>query len=90
MQHQTYLESLGFDKVTVVHPEDAKRGLLVSYRVGCSQCAALVINGHPTHEIGCPNQTHNCEECGVPIPRRFRRCEDCSADLESWQDGCAE
>lgn len=26
------------------------------YRVGCSQCAALVINGVPCHETGCPNQ----------------------------------
>jgi len=24
-------------------------------RVGCSQCEALVISRHPTHEIGCPN-----------------------------------
>jgi hypothetical protein len=25
------------------------------YRVRCSQCEALVINGVPTHEAGCPN-----------------------------------
>lgn len=24
-------------------------------RVRCSQCEALVINGHPCHETGCPN-----------------------------------
>lgn len=24
-------------------------------RVRCSQCQALVINGHATHEHGCPN-----------------------------------
>ncbi len=26
-----------------------------SYRVRCSQCEALVINGIPAHEQGCPN-----------------------------------
>lgn len=25
------------------------------YRVRCSQCQALVINGVPCHERGCPN-----------------------------------
>lgn len=25
------------------------------YRVRCSQCEALVINGIPAHESGCPN-----------------------------------
>jgi hypothetical protein len=31
------------------------------YRVRCSQCEALVINGIPSHETGCPN---------TPKPRR--------------------
>lgn len=26
-------------------------------RVGCSQCAAVVINGVPCHETGCPNES---------------------------------
>lgn len=26
------------------------------YRVKCSQCEALTINGVPCHETGCPNQ----------------------------------
>lgn len=26
------------------------------YRVKCSQCNALVINGVPCHEQGCPNK----------------------------------
>jgi len=26
-----------------------------SLYVGCSQCEALVVNGIPTHERGCPN-----------------------------------
>ena len=25
------------------------------FRVRCSQCAALAINGVPCHETGCPN-----------------------------------
>jgi hypothetical protein len=25
------------------------------WKVRCSQCEALVINGMPTHETGCPN-----------------------------------
>lgn len=43
----TRLHNLGFDR---------------SYRIGtgryevkCSQCEALVINGTPCHERGCPN-----------------------------------
>ena len=44
----TYLiDVLGFDR-TVYRPF---RG----YRIGCSQCEPLVINGYPTHETGCPN-----------------------------------
>lgn len=27
-----------------------------TWRVGCSQCEACVINGLPCHETGCPNQ----------------------------------
>lgn len=27
-----------------------------TYRVRCSQCQALVINGVATHESGCPNR----------------------------------
>ena len=26
-----------------------------SYKVRCSQCEAVCINGIPTHETGCPN-----------------------------------
>ena len=27
-----------------------------TYRVGCSQCAAVCINGMPCHETGCQNE----------------------------------
>jgi hypothetical protein len=32
------------------------------YRVRCSQCQALVINGIPTHEQRCPNIPRRTEE----------------------------
>ena len=44
----------------------------------CSQCEALCINGHPTHETGCPNAVHECDGCNALIPARQRFCEDCS------------
>ena len=32
------------------------------WHVQCSQCAALVINGIPCHEHGCPNKPKDAEE----------------------------
>ena len=52
---QTYRDR-GFDKTVRV---GVKR-----YYIQCSQCEALVINGIPTHERGCPNST-------PPIPREI-------------------
>ena len=43
-----YRNVLGFDNATNI-PFSAR------YRIRCSQCAALVINGVPCHETGCPN-----------------------------------
>lgn len=48
-----------------------------SIRIKCSQCEALVINGIPTHEHGCPNQMGECRGCGNIVPRNVRYCEDC-------------
>lgn len=42
------LRARGFDLTTY----DRESGY---YRVRCSQCQALVINGMATHETGCPN-----------------------------------
>jgi hypothetical protein len=42
------LRKQGFDRSEVVPFER-------SWRVRCSQCEALCINGIPTHERGCPN-----------------------------------
>jgi hypothetical protein len=46
-------------------------------RVACSQCEALVINGVPTHETGCPHAMHECAGCNEVIPLRQRYCATC-------------
>jgi arginyl-tRNA--protein-N-Asp/Glu arginylyltransferase len=48
------------------------------YRPQCSQCAALVINGVPAHERGCPNMTHECKGCNARVAARQIYCEDCA------------
>jgi hypothetical protein len=47
-----------------------------SYKVSCYQCEALVINGVPTHETGCPNQTYECKGCWNRIDYPGY-CQDC-------------
>lgn len=47
------LRQLGFDET-----RRSEQG----YRVKCSQCEALVINGVPTHEGGCPNKPRAHDE----------------------------
>lgn len=42
------LRDQGFDNSYAIPFERA-------WKVRCSQCEALVINGYPTHEQGCPN-----------------------------------
>lgn len=49
-----------------------------NYRIGCSSCEALAINGHATHERGCPNDRHECEGCNELIPVRQKYCADCA------------
>ena len=46
-------------------------------RVQCSQCEALVINGTPTHERGCPNANHECAGCNARVPVNVKYCEEC-------------
>jgi len=70
----TQIEALrlaGFDRTTHVP-------FTRSYRVACSSCAALVINGMPAHETGCSNQTHECRGCNASVPARVRYCEACT------------
>ena len=44
----------GFDKSYVMTDDDGDK----SVKVWCSQCVAMVINGHACHETGCPNAVH--------------------------------
>lgn len=46
-------------------------------RVRCSQCEALVINGVPAHEAGCPNTVHECRGCTASVVRAGTYCQDC-------------
>ena len=45
--------------------------------VQCSQCDAVIINGTPCHETGCPNITQECRGCNNMTPRGVKYCEDC-------------
>lgn len=65
------LEALGFD-LSCANTSDS------TLSVRCSRCDALVINGVPTHEHGCPNAMHECAGCNEIIPMRQRYCADCA------------
>lgn len=56
-----------------------RQGFDVSHypRIRCNACDALVINGIPAHETGCPNAMHECNGCNALVPIRVRYCEDC-------------
>lgn len=45
--------------------------------VSCTQCQALVINGTPCHERGCPNAMHECRGCNVLVSQSVKYCDDC-------------
>lgn len=83
------LEAEGFALSFVWHDADdpsGAQGWRVSVR--CSACEALVIQGHATHETGCPNQTRECSECDALVPKRQRLCEDCARDESEWDNAC--
>jgi len=64
------LRALGFDQAQ--HVPFTSR-----YHVHCSQCEAVVINGVPCHETGCPQAVHECHGCSTLVPARVRYCDDC-------------
>jgi hypothetical protein len=64
------LRALGFD-------ESKHVPFTKTYSVRCSCCEALVINGYPTHERGCPQDVHECRGCNALIPAQQRYCDDC-------------
>lgn len=65
------LEARGFDSSTNTF------GRTNLFSVACSQCEAMVINGIPTHELGCPNAKHECKGCNALVPRNVTYCADC-------------
>jgi len=48
----------GFDRTTYDRSDR-------SYRIRCSQCEAMCINGIPCHERGCPNWKRRTREEGA-------------------------
>ena len=48
-----------------------------TYKIRCSCCAALAINGVACHETGCPNQRYECKGCNATVKRQGGYCEDC-------------
>ena len=74
MKLSYYVHALGFDQSRAV-----RRGFHEArqFKIACSQCAALVINGTATHEHGCPNATHECAGCNARVSMRVKYCEDC-------------
>lgn len=64
------IRALGFDLSTHV-------AFTKNFRVACSCCEALVINGCPTHETGCSQAVHECNGCNTLIPIKQRYCADC-------------
>lgn len=85
------LHARGFDRSSPLVRDESGRFTRACH-VECSQCEALVISGVACHETGCPNQTRECDECGTPIARRYRLCEDCSnpQPIEDNDDNVAE
>lgn len=65
-----YYRALGFD-------QSAHVPFTRQYRIACSNCAALVINGVPCHETGCSAAMHECNGCNAIVPLRVKYCEDC-------------
>jgi len=50
------LQAIGFDGSYITESKDI--------RIRCSQCDALVIQGIPCHEVGCPNVVKDDDEDG--------------------------
>lgn len=71
MSRLQQLHARGFD-------ESAHVPFTRTWRVRCSCCSALVVNGHPIHERGCPNDMHECNGCNALVPAGVRYCEDCA------------
>lgn len=72
------MSRLAFYRDTLKFDESRHVPFTKQYRIRCSQCASLVVNGIPLHERGCPNDTHECNGCNERIPANQRYCNSCS------------
>ena len=71
MSRTAYLRDvLGFDRAEHIP-------FTRTWREQCSACAALVVNGIPIHERGCPHDTRECAGCNARVPANVKYCEDC-------------
>lgn len=90
----TELESRGFDQCEITCEEEADTDVDTadqeySVHVSCSQCEALCICGIATHERGCPNTPHDCQECGQTYRTReeaYACCAPCEEDYEAEEE----
>jgi hypothetical protein len=80
------LHALGFDLSTKEVQREAGRFQVDVLHVRCSQCAAVCVNGTPTHEQRCPNAVYECRGCDELIPMRQRYCSECLATIASSVD----
>ncbi len=71
MSRVSELRAQGFDQSEAV-------AFRAEWHVGCSQCAAAVINGVACHETGCPNTVYECRGCNARVARSGAYCVDCS------------
>ena len=73
MSHLAYYrDTLGFDLSK--HVPGTR-----TYKIRCSSCASLVVNGTPIHERGCPHDTRECSGCDARVPANVKYCEDCQS-----------
>lgn len=47
------------------------------FKVKCSCCEAMTVNGTPLHETGCSQAMHECNGCNSIIPKGQKYCDDC-------------
>lgn len=82
MTKREEIERAGF--VVVYQLRDDNGAWRKGYRIRCEGCAALSINGRPSHERGCPNEPFECRECGEVLAKG-EVC-DCLRAAEDFDD----
>lgn len=80
------LHQHGFDASSEDDNYDRDDCTRLHISVHCSQCEALVLNGVPTHEHGCPNTPYHCRECGSLHPSRQLAAECCNEEYREFDE----